>query len=272
MKVGILAGGLGSRISEETVLKPKPMVEIGNLPILWHIMRYFAHFGHKHFVVALGYKGDVIKRFAADVAALSGSIRIDYGARRVIHDAVGQVDDWIVDLVETGQHTMTGGRIKRMREELGPGRFLLTYGDGLANVDLNALLAFHAGHGKLATLTAVRPPARFGHLEVAEDGRLSVFTDAPQAAEGWINGGFFVLEPQVVDYIDGDDMPFERDPLRRLAEDGQLMAFRHHGFWQCMDTLRDKVYLERVWQEGSAPWQVDGAPARPIGIGFRGTS
>jgi glucose-1-phosphate cytidylyltransferase len=255
MKVAILAGGVGSRLSEETEIKPKPMVEIGPLPILWHIMRYYAHFNHKHFVIALGYKGEVIKRFATDLVHLAGNLRVDYSERKVLHADDELVDDWVVDLVETGLHTNNGGRIKRLAETIGGERFFLTWGDGVSDIDLDALLAFHEAHRCLATLTAVRPPARFGHLDL-EGSRVAVFDEKPQASEGWINGAFFVLEPEVFDYIDGDDTQFEHAPLRRLAEDGQLMAYKHDGFWQCMDTLRDKKLLERLWNSGAAPWKV----------------
>lgn len=255
MKVAILAGGLGSRLSEETEVKPKPMVEIGDMPILWHIMRYYAHFDYKHFVIALGYKGDVIKRFATDLISLAGSLRIDYANREIEHVKATDVGDWVVDLVETGLTTNNGGRVKRLVDTIGKERFFLTWGDGVSDVDLHALLEFHKSHGKLATLTAVRPPARFGHLEL-DGSQVSIFDEKPQAAEGWINGAFFVLEPEVFDYIDGDKTQFEREPLNRLAADGQLMAFKHEGFWQCMDTVRDKKLLERIWESGDAPWKV----------------
>lgn len=254
MKVAILAGGLGSRLSEETEVKPKPMVEIGEIPILWHIMSYYATYSFRDFVVALGYKGEVIKRFAADSVSLSGSVHIDYNKKCVIRNGQTLFDDWKIDLVETGLHTNNGGRIKRLRDWIGNRRFFLTWGDGVSDVDLDALLAFHKRHGKLATLTAVRPQARFGHLELDGD-QVAVFDEKPQAAEGWINGAFFVLEPEVFDYIDGDHTQFEREPLHRLAQDNQLMAYRHEGFWHCMDTLRDKKSLDRIWQSGNAPWK-----------------
>jgi glucose-1-phosphate cytidylyltransferase len=261
MKVAILAGGLGSRLAEETETRPKPMVEIGGVPILWHIMRHYAHYGFKDFAVALGYKGDYIRRYATDFAALSpGNLRIDYSRRHVEYDTRVNADawpmgDWSLELVNTGLNTNTGGRIKRLREVIGNERFFLTWGDGVSDVDLRALLEFHKSHGKLITLTAVRPPARFGHLEMQGDA-ITVFNEKPQAGEGWINGAFFVCEPQVFDYIDGDMIQFERQPLQDLARDGQLMAFRHYGFWQCMDTVRDKVLLEKLWESGSPPWRV----------------
>ncbi len=254
MKVAILAGGLGSRLSEETEIRPKPMVEIGGMPILWHIMRYYAGYGHREFAVALGYKGDYIKRYATDFAALSGNVRIDYSRRAVDYVASNAMDGWSVDLVETGLDTNTGGRIKRLKDQVGNSTFFLTWGDGVSDVDLDKLLTFHKKHGKLATLTAVRPPARFGHLEIEGD-QINVFDEKPQAGEGWINGAFFVLEPEIFDYIEGDSTQFEKEPLSNLAKDGQLMAYKHTGFWQCMDTIRDKKLLEKIWESGNAPWK-----------------
>lgn len=254
MKVAILAGGYGSRLADEAEPRPKPMVEIGGVPILWHIMRYYAHFGFREFVIALGYKGEQIKRYATNFASLAGNIRVDYGKRSIAYDAANAMDGWSLDLVETGLLTQTGGRIKRLRSYLGGETFFLTWGDSLSDVNLHELLRFHKSHGKLATMTAVRPPARFGHLEL--DGqRVVVFDEKPQAGEGWINGAYFALEPQVLDYIDGDATQFESEPLHRLAMDGELMAFRHRGFWLCMDSVRDKRFLERLWQEGQAPWK-----------------
>jgi glucose-1-phosphate cytidylyltransferase len=256
MKVAILAGGLGSRISEETEIKPKPMVEIGGRPILWHIMKHYAHHGYRDFVVALGYKGEVIKRYMVEYASLHSDLTVDLRAGSVRRNGNGngsEPDDWTVDLIETGQETATGGRIKRLAPHVGDGTFMLTWGDGVSNIDLDSLLAFHRAHGKLATLTAVRPPARFGHLELDGD-RIGEFSEKPQIGEGWINGAFFVLEPGVFDYIDGDATQWEREPLERLAEDGQLMAYRHEDFWQCMDTIRDKKLLEELWKDG-APWR-----------------
>ncbi|MBK1659716.1 glucose-1-phosphate cytidylyltransferase [Paracraurococcus ruber] len=263
MKTAILAGGLGSRLAEETEARPKPMVEIGGIPILWHIMRYYACFGHQDFVVALGYKGNYIRRYATDFAALSpGNLRIDYSRRQVDYDTTlgnergeWSMDGWTLELVDTGLETNTGGRIKRLKQVIGNERFFLTWGDGVSTVDLDALLAFHRSHGKLCTLTAVRPPARFGHLEIAGD-QIAEFNEKPQTGEGWINGAFFVCEPGVFDYIDGDATQFEKSPLQNLAADGQLMAFKHYGFWQCMDTIRDKVLLESLWSGGEAPWRI----------------
>lgn len=253
MKVGILAGGMGSRLAEETVIKPKPMVEIGGKPILWHIMKHYAHFGHKEFAIALGYKGEVIQKYMVDYCSLSGSMTVDLAAGRVQRHGTPDID-WRVDLIETGLHTQTGGRIKRLQPHMGNETFLLTWGDGVSDVDLDELVAFHRSHGKLATVTAVRPPARFGRLEIDGDIVRS-FEEKPQMSEGWINGAFFVLEPQIFDYIEGDKTHFEREPLENLARDGRLVAFRHTGFWQCMDTLRDKVRLEQLWESGDAAWK-----------------
>lgn len=258
MKVGILAGGVGSRLSEETVVKPKPMVEIGGRPILWHIMEYYASFGFDEFAVALGYKGEFIKRWFFDEVNLTGDLTVKMGEPRgEVTQHMNKSVDWEVQLIETGRDTNTGGRIKRLLPYLGNETCMLTWGDGLSTVDLHALLDYHRSHGKLATLTAVRPPARFGHIDIAADGHIQEFSEKPQAAEGWINGAFFVLEPGVGDYIDGDETLFEREPLERLAKDGELMAFRHDGFWACMDTLRDRVRLEEFWQSGNAPWAVN---------------
>jgi glucose-1-phosphate cytidylyltransferase len=254
MKVAILAGGLGTRLAEETEIRPKPMVEIGGRPILWHIMKHYSHFGFNEFVIALGYKGEYIKRWMRDFDALEGDMTVKTRTGAIeVHRS--EPTDWVVDLVETGLHALTGGRIKRLKPWLGTGTFMLTWGDGVSDVDINKLLAFHRAHGKLATLTAVRPPARYGHLELDGD-RITSFTEKPQTAEGWINGAFFVLEPEVFQYIDGDATLFEREPLENLARDGQLMAFQHDGFWQCMDTIRDKVKLEALWDSGDAPWKV----------------
>ena len=253
MKVGILAGGVGSRLSEETKVKPKPMVEIGGRPILWHILKHYEHYGFNEFAIALGYKGDQIKQYMVDYYEQNCNLRVNLGTGKVEQEE-GQRTDWIVDLVETGITTNTGGRIKRLAPYMGNDTFMLTWGDGVADVDLNKLLEFHRAHGKLATLTAVRPPARFGHLEIAGD-QITDFSEKSQIKEGRINGAFFVLEPAVFDYIDGDDILFEREPLEGLARDGQLMAYRHDSFWQCMDTLRDKVLLEDLWKGGNAPWK-----------------
>jgi glucose-1-phosphate cytidylyltransferase len=256
MKVAILAGGVGSRLSEETITKPKPMVEVGGRPILWHIMKHYAHYGHRDFVIALGYKGEDIKRYFVDYSSLHSDLTVSFRDGSVRRDANGDgMEDWTVKLVDTGIDTQTGGRIKRLAPHLGDGTFMLTWGDGVSTVDLDTLLDFHRSHGKLATLTAVRPPARFGHLELDGD-QIVEFSEKPQLGEGWINGAYFVLEPGIFDFIDGDLVHFEREPLERLARDGQLMAYRHHDFWQCMDTLREKVLLDQLWDSGRAPWKV----------------
>ncbi len=254
MKVAILAGGLGSRLAEETVVRPKPMVEIGGRPILWHIMKMYSSMGFDEFVIALGYRGEQIKKFMVDYCCLSGDLTVH--ADRGTYEMKSRVDDdWLVDLVDTGQQTETGGRIRRLAPHLADGTFLLTYGDGVAEIDIPAVLDFHRSHGRMVTLTAVRPPARFGHLEL--DGDLvSEFSEKPQLGEGWINGAFYVMEPDVFDYIEGDRTQFEREPLERLSKDRQLAAYRHGGFWQCMDTVRDKQYLESLWDQDAAPWKV----------------
>lgn len=254
MKVGILAGGKGSRLAEETVTRPKPMVEIGDKPIIWHIMRHYAYFNFKHFVIALGYKGEFIKRYMVDYASLNSDLTVNLRTGDVKMNG-GYKPDWVIDLIDTGMETGTGGRIKRLAPYLGNETFMLTWGDGVSDVNLHELLAFHRAHGKLATMTAVRPPARYGHLCL--DGEQVVeFTEKPQIGEGWINGAFFVLEPGIFDYIEGDSVMFEQEPLRKLAQDGQLMAYRHTSFWQCMDTLREKHILEQLWQNPNPPWKL----------------
>lgn len=254
MKVAILAGGVGTRLAEETGVRPKPMVEIGGQPIIWHIMKHYSHYGFKHFVVALGYKGEYIKRWMRDFCSLHSDMTVNTRDGEItLHN--GSPTDWTVDLVNTGADTATGGRIKRLQPWLDSETFMLTWGDGVSDLNIDALLAFHRRHGKLATLTAVRPPARFGHLGFDGD-RVSEFTEKPQAAEGWINGAFFVLEPGIFDYIDGDATQWEKEPLECLAGEGQLMAFRHTSFWQCMDTLRDRKLLEQLWQGGNPPWKL----------------
>jgi glucose-1-phosphate cytidylyltransferase len=255
VKVGILAGGLGSRLAEETESRPKPMVEIGGMPIMWHIMNHYAAYSFTDFVIALGYKGDVIKRYVLDQAELGCDLTVSLGSGRV-QTHKDDTADWNIRLVDTAQRTQTGGRIKRLAPYLGESTFMLTWGDGVSDIDLHELLAFHRAHGKLATLTAVRPPARFGHLELDGDA-ITEFSEKPQAQEGWINGAFFVLEPEIFDYIDGDATHFEKEPLERLARDHQLMAYRHTSFWQCMDTIRDRKLLETLWESGNAPWKVN---------------
>jgi glucose-1-phosphate cytidylyltransferase len=259
MRVAILAGGAGTRLAEETDTRPKPMVEIGGEPILWHIMRHYAHYGFCDFVLGLGYRGEYIKRYFLDRTTLSGNLTVDMDRRTVSRNMTGWPADpdpsWRIELIETGVATQTGGRIKRLQPLLHDGTFMLTWGDGVSDVDLSALLAFHRSHGRLATVTAVRPPSRFGQLDLDGD-RVSDFVEKPQLEQGWINGAFFVLEPGVFDYIDGDETVWEAEPMERLAHDGQLMAYRHRSFWQCMDTIRDKRLLEQLWAEGVAPWRV----------------
>ena len=254
MKVGILAGGHGTRLAEETEVKPKPMVEIGDKPILWHIMMIYAHYGYKEFVIALGYKGEIIKRYMLDYCALSSDLTVNLeNGNRILHK--NNRLDLKVQLIDTGLHTQTGGRIKRLAPFMGDGTFMLTWGDGLSDINLHDLLAFHRSHGKLATLTAVRPPARYGHLRL-NGNVIEEFSEKPQTGEGWINGAFFVLEPRVIDYIEGDDTQWEKEPLENLAKDRQLMAYMHKSFWQCMDTLREKYILQRYWDSGKAPWKI----------------
>ena len=254
MKVAILAGGYGTRLAEETEIRPKPLVEIGGKPILWHIMMQYAHYGFKDFVIALGYKGEAIKKYMVDYCSLNSDLTIDLKSGKIEVDD-GYKPDWKVKLVDTGTNTQTGGRIKRLAQHLGNETFMLTWGDGVSDVNLKELLAFHRSHGKLATLTAVRPPARYGHLKF-DNNRITEFTEKPQTGEGWINGAFFVLEPGVFDYITGDEIVWEKEPLEGLARDGQLMAYQHTSFWQCMDTLREKYILEKLWQSGKAPWKI----------------
>ncbi len=253
MKVLILAGGLGTRLAEETEVKPKPMVEVGEHPIVWHIMKSYAHYGFNDFFLALGYKGEVIKRYFLDHYSLGGSLRVNL-ASGLVEDLEKDTENWTVHLMDTGQNTQTGGRIKRLEPWLKDATFMATYGDGVCDVDINRVLEFHKSHGKIATITAVRPPARFGGL-VFEGDLVREFSEKPQIGEGWINGGFFVFEPQIFDYLDGDSSILELAPLERLANERQLAAYRHEGFWQCMDTLREKKLLETLWQSGKAPWK-----------------
>jgi len=254
MKVVILAGGYGSRLAEETEIRPKPLVEIGGRPILWHIMMHYHCYGYNHFVIALGYKGEMIKRYIVDYLSLSQNLTVDFKNQKIsCHGA--DSPDWTVELIDTGISTLTGGRIKRLQPYIGNETFMMTWGDGVSDVNLAALHQFHCSHGKLATMTAVRPPARYGHLEMDGD-RVELFSEKPQLGEGWINGAFFVLEPGIFDYIAGDQTVWEREPLEGLARDGQLMAYKHTSFWQCMDTLREKHVLEKIWESGKAPWKI----------------
>lgn len=255
IKTIILAGGLGTRLSEETIVRPKPMVEIGGHPILWHIMKLCTHFGFRDFGIALGYKGELIKRYFLDYQELTSDLTVDLQAKTVLPHG-GPSEPWRVTLKDTGHDTQTGGRLRRMGDWIGSDPlFMATYGDGVGNMDLGALLAFHQSHGKLATVTAVRPPARFGGIRL-EGNRVAGFAEKPQSGEGWINGGFFILDRRVLDYIEGDASIWEREPMERLTAEGQLMAFCHEGYWQPMDTLREKNLLEDLWKRGEAPWKV----------------
>ncbi len=255
MKVVLLAGGLGTRISEESHLKPKPMIEIGGRPILWHIMKLFSHHGFNEFIICLGYKGYVIKEYFSNYVLHNADFTVDLANGSMEYHATNH-EPWKVTLVETGPDTMTGGRLKRVAKYLTPGEsFFFTYGDGVADVDLAALAAFHKSHGKQSTVTAVSPPGRYGALDIV-NGAVERFIEKPPGDNGLINGGFFVLQPEVVSRIAGDEIPFESAPLESLAADGELMAWRHEGFWAAMDTLRDKNQLEALWASGKAPWHV----------------
>jgi glucose-1-phosphate cytidylyltransferase len=254
MKAVLLAGGLGTRISEESVLRPKPMIEVGGRPILWHILKIYANHGIRDFIICLGYKSYMVKEYFANYMLHSSNITLDTRSGQLdYHDS--NVDDWHITLVDTGEETMTGGRLKRIGKYLTPGEpFCMTYGDGVADVDITGLVAFHKSHGKEATVTAVTPPGRYGALDIS-DGMVNKFIEKPIGDNGMINGGFFVLQPEVLSRIEGDSTSWEHAPLESLARDHQLMAYRHHGFWQPMDTLRDKIHLEQLWQSGSAPWK-----------------
>lgn len=257
MKVVILCGGYGTRISEESHLKPKPMIEIGERPILWHIMKSYSHYGFNEFVLCLGYKGYMIKEYFANYFLHGADVTFDLTMdnKLQIHSSE-QVEPWKVTLANTGIDTMTGGRLKRIRKYIGDEPFMMTYGDGISDVDLRALYDFHLSHGKLATITGVQPSGRYGVLGLGEDSTVLEFVEKPKNIDAWINGGFFVLNPQVLDYIDGDETSFEVGPLNRLAEEEEISAFKHSGFWQCMDTQRDKHVLETIWESGNAPWKV----------------
>jgi glucose-1-phosphate cytidylyltransferase len=254
MKVVILAGGLGTRLSEETALKPKPMVEVGGRPMLWHIMQLYAAHGFREFVLALGYRAEVVRSYFLNYHHLQRDFSINLAnGTTTLHGC--PVEDWLIHLVHTGERTETGGRLRRLRDWVGDESFMMTYGDGLANVDVRALVRFHHSHGRLATVTAVRPPSRFGGLNLDEDV-VRRFEEKPQIGEGWINGGFFVLQPEVLDLVASDEVIWERGPLETLAAKDQLRAFRHHGFWQAMDTLRDVRLLDSLWAGGRPPWKV----------------
>lgn len=271
MKTVIFAGGKGSRLIEETRVRPKPLVEIANRPILWHIMQHYSTYGHHDFVLALGYMGDQIKRYVSELCQYSGNLRVDFSNREMFGqpDGMGEefvpIPPWTVDLIDTGVDTMTGGRLARLQHYVGDDTFMLTYGDGVSNVDIEALVAFHKAHGKLATMTMVRPLTTFGHLSVEEDGQVNGFEEKPETAMDWINGGFFVLEPEVFDAVadvNGDAIMWEEGPLPKLMEMGELMAYRHPGFWYCMDHLADKRRLEEMWKNGNRPWATWENPER----------
>jgi glucose-1-phosphate cytidylyltransferase len=255
MKVVILAGGFGTRLSEETALRPKPMVEIGGKPILWHIMNIYAASGLNEFIIALGYKGDFIKEYFLNFYATNNDITIDLATgETTVHD--GNQPSWKIHLVDTGLRTQTGGRLKRLKNWLGKDEtFMLTYGDGVADIDLCTLIEFHKSHGKLATVTTVRSPARFGRIAF-NGNQVTNFHEKPQLAGGWINGGYFVLHPKAIDYVEDDETIWERGPVEKLARDGQLMGYQHSGFWSCMDTLKEKNILEELWISGKAPWKI----------------
>ena len=255
MKAVILAGGFGTRLSEETNLRPKPMIEIGGKPILWHIMNIYSAYGINEFFIAAGYKAEVIKEYFLNFYAINNDISIDLSnGKTVIHD--GNQPNWKIHIIDTGLYTQTGGRLRRLKKWLeNEESFMFTYGDGVADINLDDLLAFHRSHGKLATVTTVRTPARFGRIGFDGD-RIAEFYEKPQVAEGWINGGYFVLNPKVIDYIENDDCIWERNPIEKLSHDDQLMGYRHYGFWSCMDTLKEKNFLEELWNAGNAPWKI----------------
>ena len=254
MKVIILAGGYGTRLSEQTEIIPKPMVTIGDRPILWHIMKSYAHFGHKDFYLALGYKSEVIKKYFLNYRSLNSDFSVDLSSGLIEPHQIEDID-WQVTLVDTGNDSLTGGRVKRLQSYIDNETFMLTYGDGLSDINLKALLEFHESHGKMVTISAVHPTARFGELEITNN-TVTSFQEKPQTKKGWINGGFFVIEPEFFELIEGDNTALEGDPLEKVAAMGELMAFHHDGFWQCMDTKRDRDYLEELWQNNSALWRV----------------
>ncbi|MBP7860122.1 glucose-1-phosphate cytidylyltransferase [bacterium] len=255
MKVAILAGGLGTRLQEETQIKPKPMVEIGGRPILWHIMKIYSHFGFKEFVIALGYRGGIIKDYFLNYRTRDSNLVIDLKSGDTQVASAHDVEDWKVHLIDTGIDTMTGGRIKRVADYLGDEPFMVTYGDGIADINLKAVLELHQKENRIATVSAVRPPARFGQIRLDKTGVIG-FAEKPQADSGWINGGFFVLDSKIKKYINDDDTVFEREPLERLAQEGMLSSYQHDGFWQCMDTVRDVELLQSLWASGNAPWRI----------------
>ena len=255
MKVVILAGGLGTRISEESHLKPKPMIEIGDKPILWHIMKEYSHFGFNEFIICLGYKQHIVKEFFADYYLYSSDVTFDLSKNTMeVHNHYAE--PWKVTLVDTGLHTMTGGRIARVKEYIGNETFMLTYGDGVSDVDISKLLEFHRSHGKIGTLTAIAVDQRFGVLDIGKEGVIHEFAEKEEKDSSVVNGGYMVFEPRIFDYIEGDETVFEKDPLKKLAHDDELRAFLHRGFWKCMDTQREKEQLEKLWASGNAPWKV----------------
>ena len=256
MKVVILAGGFGTRISEESHLIPKPMIEIGEKPILWHVMKYYASFGYNEFIICCGYKQYVIKEFFADYYLHTSDVTFDFNAenKMIVHN--NNSEPWKVTLIDTGLNTMTGGRIKRVKDYIGNEPFMLTYGDGISDVDINSLVDYHKSHGKIATVTAIQPGGRFGMLDINEGQSINRFKEKSKEDGGWINGGFMVLNPEIMNYIDNDECIFELYPLETVAAEGQLKAYKHDGFWQCMDTIRDKELLEKLWVSNKAPWKV----------------
>ncbi|MFS1511028.1 glucose-1-phosphate cytidylyltransferase [Chengkuizengella sp. SCS-71B] len=256
MKVVILAGGFGTRISEESSFIPKPMIKIGEKPILWHIMKYYSYFGYNDFVICCGYKQEVIKSFFANYYLHMSDVTFDFttGNKMIVHRNTS--DPWKITLIDTGLYTMTGGRINRVREYVGNQTFMLTYGDGISNVNLKEIEKYHKSHGKIATITAVQPAPRFGVLDIDDDEKVNNFKEKPKEGGGWINAGFMVLNPEIMNYIEGDVTTFEKDPLETLALEGQLKAFKHHGFWQCIDTINDKGLLEKLWLNNQAPWKL----------------
>ena len=258
MKVVILAGGYGTRISEASRFVPKPMIMIGEYPILWHIMKIFSTYGHNEFIICAGYKSNIIKDYFLNYYLINSDLTIDLSQRNAIDIHTTNSENWRVTIVDTGLNTMTGGRIRRVRRYVGNETFLLTYGDGLADVDLHQLVRYHQGHGKIATVTAVKPPGRFGTLMIDGNGQVKSFLEKANETSAWINGGFFVFQPEIFNYLSNDETVLEREPLEQLAAQGELMAFQHHGFWQPMDTMRDHALLENLWQQGKPPWQVWG--------------
>ena len=255
MKVVILAGGYGTRISEESVLKPKPMIEIGGHPILWHIMKLYSYYGYNDFIICAGYKANIIKEYFANYYLYNSDVTFDFSKNNSLTIHKNVAEPWKVTIVDTGLDTMTGGRIKRVKDYIGNETFMLTYGDGVCDVNINELEKYHKSHGKLATLTAIQPDGRFGLLDIGNNDIIREFSEKKKEEGGWINGGFMVLEPKVIDYIDDDTTNFEKISLEKLATEGQLMAYKHNGFWQCMDTLRDKNKLETLIAENNAPWK-----------------